>query len=130
MLFDSLQHKRLTLPDHLELFPGHQAGRIFDTSLSGKPSSTLGFEKRFNPLLALKDREQLIRQITGMLPLTEVRSVLFGRALVSVGFAVGGGILAECPASAAAHVAAERAGGEHLSYGGEHLSSGGDLAAA
>ncbi|MEO5868012.1 MAG: FemAB family XrtA/PEP-CTERM system-associated protein [Sphingomonas sp.] len=39
--------------------------------------------------------------ITGMLPLTEVRSVLFGSALVSVGFAVGGGILAECPASAA-----------------------------
>ena len=33
--------------------------------------------------------------IAGILPLTEVRSALFGRALVSVGFGVGGGILAE-----------------------------------
>ncbi|MFO6447447.1 FemAB family XrtA/PEP-CTERM system-associated protein [Erythrobacter sp. NE805] len=33
--------------------------------------------------------------ITGWLPLTEVRSALFGKALVSSGFGVGGGILAE-----------------------------------
>ena len=32
--------------------------------------------------------------VVGVLPLTEVRSLLFGRALVSVGFGVGGGILA------------------------------------
>lgn len=34
-------------------------------------------------------------QVTGWLPLTEVRSVLFGKALVSSGFGVGGGIIAE-----------------------------------
>ncbi len=34
-------------------------------------------------------------RILGVLPLTEVRSLLFGRALVSAGFAVGGGILAD-----------------------------------
>ncbi|QUL38600.1 FemAB family XrtA/PEP-CTERM system-associated protein [Erythrobacter sp. JK5] len=33
--------------------------------------------------------------ITGWLPLTEVRSLLFGKALVSSGFGVGGGICAE-----------------------------------
>ncbi|MFV0645015.1 MAG: FemAB family XrtA/PEP-CTERM system-associated protein [Sphingomonadaceae bacterium] len=33
--------------------------------------------------------------ITGWLPLSEVHSALFGRALVSSGFAVGGGVLAE-----------------------------------
>ncbi|WP_010163665.1 FemAB family XrtA/PEP-CTERM system-associated protein [Sphingomonas sp. PAMC 26617] len=33
--------------------------------------------------------------LTGILPLTEVRSPLFGKALVSNGFAVGGGILTE-----------------------------------
>lgn len=32
--------------------------------------------------------------LLGVLPLTEVRSLLFGKALVSVGFGVGGGILA------------------------------------
>lgn len=38
--------------------------------------------------------------ITGWLPLTEVRSALFGKALVSSGFGVGGGILASFPEAA------------------------------
>ena len=49
--------------------------------------------------------------ITGWLPLTEVRSRLFGRALVSSGFGVGGGILAHSDeaALAIAQAAQERA---------------------
>ena len=46
--------------------------------------------------------------IRGMLPLTEVHSPLFGRALVSNGFAVGGGILADD--TKAARVLATEAG--------------------
>lgn len=38
---------------------------------------------------------QQMGAVTGWLPLTEVRSFLFGRTLVSSGFGVGGGILAE-----------------------------------
>jgi FemAB-related protein (PEP-CTERM system-associated) len=45
-------------------------------------------------------------QITGWLPLSEVHSPLFGRALVSSGFAVGGGILAESDSAALALVRA------------------------
>ena len=37
--------------------------------------------------------------IAGLLPLTEIASALFGRALVSNGFAVGGGILSSEPAA-------------------------------
>ncbi|WP_353203533.1 FemAB family XrtA/PEP-CTERM system-associated protein [Sphingomonas sp.] len=37
--------------------------------------------------------------LAGLVPLTEIRSVLFGKALVSNGFAVGGGILAEADAA-------------------------------
>ncbi|MEE4153887.1 MAG: FemAB family XrtA/PEP-CTERM system-associated protein [Erythrobacter sp.] len=44
--------------------------------------------------------------ITGWLPLTEVRSVLFGRALVSSGFAVGGGVCACSGEAARALIAA------------------------
>lgn len=40
--------------------------------------------------------------IAGILPLTEIHSPLFGRALVSAGFAVGGGILADDPGIAQA----------------------------
>lgn len=53
--------------------------------------------------------------ITGWLPLTEVRSPLFGKALVSSGFAVGGGICAASEAAADALAGAAqdavRAGG-------------------
>jgi len=40
--------------------------------------------------------------ISGWLPLSEVRSALFGKALVSSGFGVGGGILASHPEAASA----------------------------
>jgi FemAB-related protein (PEP-CTERM system-associated) len=38
--------------------------------------------------------------LAGCLPLTDVRSILFGRALVSTGFGTGGGVLADDPAAA------------------------------
>lgn len=47
--------------------------------------------------------------VTGWLPLTEVRSALFGKALVSSGFGVGGGILAESDAAANALAQAAQA---------------------
>jgi FemAB-related protein (PEP-CTERM system-associated) len=64
--------------------------------------------------------------LTGWLPLTEVRSLLFGKALVSSGFGVGGGILAD---SAEAAAALARAAQEHaLAYGFASVElRGGDI---
>nr|WP_241761185.1 FemAB family XrtA/PEP-CTERM system-associated protein [Erythrobacter sp. NAP1] len=53
--------------------------------------------------------------ITGWVPLTEVRSLLFGQALVSSGFGVGGGILAE--SDEAAQVLARAVENHALLYG-------------
>ena len=53
VLHDSLHRKLLSLPDDLEIYPGHQAGSACGVGLSGKPSSTLGFEKRWNPGLSM-----------------------------------------------------------------------------
>ncbi|HEX6818512.1 MAG TPA: MBL fold metallo-hydrolase [Ktedonobacterales bacterium] len=49
-LYASLQ-QLLTLPDDLEIYPAHFAGSACGRAMSGKPSSTLGFERRFNPAL-------------------------------------------------------------------------------
>ena len=67
MLHDSLHSKLLALPDPLEIFPGHQAGSACGAGLSGKPSSTIGFEKRWNPALTM-DRELFIASVTQDIP--------------------------------------------------------------
>jgi glyoxylase-like metal-dependent hydrolase (beta-lactamase superfamily II) len=66
-LYDSLHSRLLTLPDELEIFPGHQAGSACGAGLSGKPSSTIGFEKRWNAALTL-DRAAFIEQLTASTP--------------------------------------------------------------
>jgi glyoxylase-like metal-dependent hydrolase (beta-lactamase superfamily II) len=52
-LFESLHGRLLTLPDELEVYPAHFSGSTCGADMSGKPSTTLGFERRHSPLLAL-----------------------------------------------------------------------------
>ncbi len=46
-LFDSLQTKFLTLPDYVQVWPGHGAGSACGKALGALPSSTVGYERRF-----------------------------------------------------------------------------------
>lgn len=66
-LWTSLHERLLKLPDELEVFPGHQAGSACGADISGKPSSTIGFEKRWNPLLAL-DKEAFASALVAATP--------------------------------------------------------------
>lgn len=45
----------LELPDHVVLYPSHYGGSVCGRGLSGNPVSSIGFERRHNPLLALDD---------------------------------------------------------------------------
>lgn len=67
VLHDSLHAKLLPLPDELEIYPGHQAGSVCGAGLSGKPSSTLGFEKRWNPGLTM-DKAAFVDYLTRDIP--------------------------------------------------------------
>lgn len=62
-LYDSLHEKLLTLPNEVEIYPSHQAGSACGAGLSGKPGSTIGFEKRWNPLLSL-DRDTFVAALS------------------------------------------------------------------
>ncbi len=62
--------------------------------------------------------------LTGWLPLTEVRSALFGKALVSSGFGVGGGIVAEGEAAAKAMASAAEDYAKRGGFGGIELRGG------
>jgi hydroxyacylglutathione hydrolase len=66
-LYDSLRTKLLQLPPELEIYPGHQAGSACGAGLSGKPASTLAFERRFNPMLSMT-REAFIEALTADIP--------------------------------------------------------------
>jgi len=66
VLYDSLHRRILVLPPEVELYPGHTSGSVCGAGISGKPGSTIGFEKRWNPLLNMaRDAfvEALIREI-------------------------------------------------------------------
>lgn len=68
LLFDSLNSKLLNLPDEVEIFPGHQAGSVCGAGISGKPSSTIGFEKRFNSGLRISNKDEFISLLTSEIP--------------------------------------------------------------
>ncbi len=67
-LYDSLFGKLLALPDDLEIYPAHFAGSACGRAMSGKPSSTIGFERRFNPALQPRSREKFVTFMLADLP--------------------------------------------------------------
>jgi hydroxyacylglutathione hydrolase len=71
-LYDSLHSKLLSLPDYVEVYPAHISGSPCGKTMSGKPSSTIGFERRHNVTLQHPDRESFIaRLFEGMPPKPE-----------------------------------------------------------
>ncbi len=62
-LYESLHTKLLTLPEALEVYPGHFSGSVCGAGMSGKPSSTIAFEKRWNPMLSL-DKDAFVASLS------------------------------------------------------------------
>ena len=60
-LFHSLQ-RLLELPDGVEVFPGHVAGSLCGKAMSSKASSTIGFERGFNPALLIERESDFVAE--------------------------------------------------------------------
>jgi hypothetical protein len=56
------------LPDYLEVLPGAFAGSVCGRGLSGKASSTIGFERRFNRAFSVTDEETFVRLMLEEIP--------------------------------------------------------------
>jgi glyoxylase-like metal-dependent hydrolase (beta-lactamase superfamily II) len=66
-LFASVQRLK-ALPDHLEVLPGAYSGSVCGRSLSGKPTSTIGFEKRYNKAFRIEDELTFLRTMLADIP--------------------------------------------------------------
>jgi glyoxylase-like metal-dependent hydrolase (beta-lactamase superfamily II) len=66
-LFRSAERLR-ALPDHLEVLPGAFAGSVCGRGLSGKPGSTIGFERRFNRAFSITDEELFVALMLREIP--------------------------------------------------------------
>lgn len=66
-LFASVQRLK-ALPDYLEVLPGAFSGSVCGRSLSGKPVSTIGFEKRHNKAFRIDDEQEFVRAMTAEIP--------------------------------------------------------------
>jgi hydroxyacylglutathione hydrolase len=61
-LFQSMRQFR-ELPDYLQIWPAHGAGSACGKGLGAVPSSTVGYEKMFNPALRFEDEQAFVDYI-------------------------------------------------------------------
>jgi hydroxyacylglutathione hydrolase len=65
-LWGSIQ-RLLALPDYVEVFPAHFEGSC-GKGMCGRPSTTIGFERRFNPVVQIGDRDDFVRVVSSEIP--------------------------------------------------------------
>jgi hydroxyacylglutathione hydrolase len=81
-LHGSVHDKLLSLPDDIEIYPGHFSGSVCGVGLSGKPVSTIAFERRWNPVLSM-DQQAFVETLSNVPPKPEAMGQIlaFNRGL-------------------------------------------------
>jgi hydroxyacylglutathione hydrolase len=80
-LFHSLR-RLAELPDPVSVYPGHVAGSLCGRAMSAQPSSTIGAERRSNPMLAIGELGRFVAEsasVTAPRPPTVERCVALNR---------------------------------------------------
>ena len=62
-LYRALRDRILALPDELPVYPTHGAGSFCSVPGGGERTTTIGHERRTNPLLATPDEETFVRRL-------------------------------------------------------------------
>ena len=73
VLFRSMQRLK-ALPDYVEVLPGAFSGSVCGRRLSGKPSSTIGFERRHNAAFRIEDEDAFVRSMQADIPVPPPRA--------------------------------------------------------
>ncbi|HSJ20075.1 MAG TPA: rhodanese-like domain-containing protein [Nocardioidaceae bacterium] len=68
MLYDSVQHKLMGLPDETRVFPAHGAGSACGKNLSTEKQSTIGEQRRFNYACQPMTEQQFLDVVTAGQP--------------------------------------------------------------
>ncbi len=69
-LYGSLFDTLMTLDDAIEVHPGHGAGSLCGAGIGQEPHSTIGRERRFNPMLRHTSRDEFVAAVLADLPET------------------------------------------------------------
>ena len=67
-LYGSLHEKLLTLPPYCEVYPAHGAGSLCGRAMGAKRTSTIGYEKKYNAALQIKNKAAFITSLTTSMP--------------------------------------------------------------
>jgi glyoxylase-like metal-dependent hydrolase (beta-lactamase superfamily II)/rhodanese-related sulfurtransferase len=68
MLYDSVQHKLMALPDAVRVFPAHGAGSACGKNLSTERQSTIGEQRRFNYACQPMTEDEFLEVVAGGQP--------------------------------------------------------------
>ena len=67
-IYESLRRVLLPLNDSVEVYPAHGSGSMCGRAMSAKSGSTIGFERRFNPVLQAKSKAEFVQLLMADLP--------------------------------------------------------------
>ena len=67
-LYHSLHDKLLKLPDFCEVLPAHGAGSLCGRAMGAKWRTTIGYERKYNSALQIKDKAEFIKSLTEDMP--------------------------------------------------------------
>src|ERR1700690_609090 len=98
LMFHSLHDTLLTHEDFVSIFPTHGAGSLCSTGIGSTLNSTIGFERRYNPLLQPTEVEAFARLLLAGQPAVP-RYFARMRSMNQAGPRVLGGIPAPAPVS-------------------------------